>query len=91
MFLPGTLWRGFDGIAGLSALIFSARSEALGHSEIAHAKQDLSIAEAQLRDYEARLGKPFQHDANLTELTALRDQLKAGLSATAHQPESGEP
>ncbi len=54
-------------------------------SEIAHSKQDLSIAESQLRDYEARLGKPFAHDAYLTELTTLRDQLKAGLSSSAHQ------
>ena len=35
------------------------------------------------RDYQARLGKPFLHDAYLSELTGLRDQLKAGLSATA--------
>jgi N12 class adenine-specific DNA methylase len=45
--------------------------------------QDLAIAESQLRDYQARLGKPFLHDAYLSELTSLRDQLKAGLSATA--------
>jgi Helicase conserved C-terminal domain len=59
-------------------------------SECARAKQDLSIAESQLRDYQARLGKPFLHDAYLTELTALRDQLKAGLSTTAHQPDNEE-
>jgi N12 class adenine-specific DNA methylase len=46
-------------------------------------RQDLGIAEAQLRDYQARLGQPFPHDAYLSELTTLRDQLKAGLSATA--------
>jgi hypothetical protein len=46
-------------------------------------RQDLAIAESQLRDYQARLGKPFTHDAYLSELTNLRDQLKAGLSATA--------
>ena len=44
--------------------------------------QDLAIAEGQLRDYEARLGSPFPHDAYLTELTQLRDQLKAGLAHT---------
>ena len=43
-------------------------------------RQDLAIAQAQLRDYEARLGRPFAHDAYLAELTGLRDQLKAGLS-----------
>ncbi len=45
-------------------------------------RQDLAIAEAQLRDYQARLGRPFTLDAYLSELTALRDQLKGGLSAT---------
>jgi hypothetical protein len=59
-------------------------------TESARVKQDLSIAESQLRDYQTRLGKPFLHDAYLTELTALRDQLKAGLSATAHQPDNQE-
>jgi Helicase conserved C-terminal domain len=54
-------------------------------------RQDLSIAEAQLRDYQARIGKPFLHDAYLSELTCLRDQLKIGLSATAytHDDEAG--
>jgi N12 class adenine-specific DNA methylase len=52
-------------------------------SECDRVRQDLSIAESQLRDYQARLGKPFHHDIYLSELTGLRDQLKAGLSATA--------
>jgi N12 class adenine-specific DNA methylase len=52
-------------------------------SECARVRQDLAIAEAKLRDYQARLGKPFLHDAYLSELTALRDQLKTGLSAAA--------
>ena len=52
-------------------------------SECARVQQDLTIAESQLRDYQARLGKPFLHDTYLSELTSLRDQLKAGLSATA--------
>jgi len=51
--------------------------------ECLRVKQDLGIAESQLRDYQARLGKPFLHDSYLSELTRLRDQLKAGLSATA--------
>ncbi len=59
-------------------------------SECAHVRQDLAIAESQLRDYQARLGKPFLHDAYLSELTTLRDQLKAGLSGTAHEPDSEE-
>jgi hypothetical protein len=55
-------------------------------TECVRVQQDLSIAEAQLRDYQARLGKPFTLDAYLSELTALRDQLKAGLSGMAHEP-----
>jgi hypothetical protein len=43
-------------------------------------RQDLAIAEGQLRDYQARIGQPFPHDAYLTGLTSLRDQLRAGLS-----------
>jgi len=54
-------------------------------SECVRVRQDLTIAESQLRDYQARLGKPFPHDAYLAELTGLRDQLKAGLSASAHE------
>ena len=50
--------------------------------------QDLAIAEGQLRDHEARLGRPFAHDAYLAELTDLRDQLKAGLSQAT--PEAGQ-
>ena len=53
-------------------------------TECIRVQQALAIAEAQLRDYQARLGKPFTLDAYLSELTALRDQLKAGLSSMAH-------
>src|SRR6266851_6398144 len=55
-------------------------------SECTHVQQDLAIAEAQLRDYQARLGTPFLPDSYLSKLTALRDQLKAGLSGVT--PES---
>ena len=51
--------------------------------------QDLAIAQGQLRDYDARRGRPFAHDAYLAELTGLRDQLKAGLSQAT--PEAGTP
>jgi hypothetical protein len=55
--------------------------------QLATARRDLEIAEGQLRDYEARLGVPFAHDAYLGELTRLRDQLKAALSgATPEAP-----
>ncbi len=50
---------------------------------------DLAIAEGQLRDHQARLGRPFTHNAYLAELTELRDQLKAGLSQA--MPEPGTP
>lgn len=56
--------------------------------EIGRVRQDRAIAESQLRDYQARLGTPFPHEAYLSEMTGLRDQLKAGLSATPH--EAGE-
>jgi hypothetical protein len=52
--------------------------------------QDLTVAESQLRDYQARLGKPFAHQGYLAELTTLRDQLKACLSATAHESSENE-
>jgi hypothetical protein len=52
-------------------------------SECVRVRQDLAIAESQLRDYQACLGKPFLHDAYLTELTSLRDLLKASLSTAA--------
>ncbi len=55
-------------------------------TECTRINQDLAIAESQLRDYQARLGNPFVHEQYLGELTALRDHLKAGLSATPHQP-----
>ncbi len=55
-------------------------------SECDRVQRDLGIAQSQLRDYQARLGKPFQHDAYLAELTTLRDQLKAGLSGAPQEP-----
>jgi hypothetical protein len=50
-------------------------------------RQDLAVAEGQLRDYQARLGKPFTHESYLAELTSLRDQLKAGLFSGSAQKE----
>jgi hypothetical protein len=57
-------------------------------SECDRMRRDLGIAESQLRDYHARLGKPFPHESYLSQLTELRDSLKTELSAHAH--ESGE-
>ena len=56
--------------------------------EAARVQEDLEIANFQLRDYQARLGQPFPHDAYLSELAALRDQLRVGLSG---EPKEGEP
>ncbi len=39
-------------------------------------RQDLTVAKSQLRDYQARLGKSFPHEAYLSERTNLRDQRK---------------
>ena len=55
-------------------------------SQIATARQDLAIAEGQLRDHQARLGTPFTHEEYLRELTDLRDRLKAGLSQVTPEP-----
>jgi N12 class adenine-specific DNA methylase len=49
-------------------------------------RQDLAIAEGQLRDYRTRLGVPFSHDSYLSELSNLRDQLRTGLSGGAAEP-----
>jgi N12 class adenine-specific DNA methylase len=54
-------------------------------------RRDLDIAEGQLRDHQARLGKPFAHDAYFAELKTLRDQLQAALSGTAEPGEESGP
>jgi N12 class adenine-specific DNA methylase len=59
------------------------------HRQCDAVRQDLVIAEGQLRDHQARIGKPFAHDADFDELKSLRDQLQAALSGTP--PESGGP
>jgi len=55
-------------------------------TECDRVQRDFGIAQSQLRDYQARLGKPFPHEAYLSELNALRDQLKAGLSGANQEP-----
>jgi hypothetical protein len=57
-------------------------------SECTHIQQHLAIAESQLRDYEERLGKPFPHEGYLSQLTELRDRLKARLSGATPEPGS---
>jgi N12 class adenine-specific DNA methylase len=60
-------------------------------SDAARVRQDLAVAEGQLRDFRARLGQPFPHDAYLSQLTRLRDQLRACLSGTGPEPGSEAP
>ncbi|MFO0966437.1 MAG: DEAD/DEAH box helicase family protein [Gemmataceae bacterium] len=70
--------------AVLNALERLARSY---DAECDRIRQELAIAEGQLRDYQGHLGQPFAHAAYLDELTTLRDQLKCRLSSSAQQAE----
>ena len=58
--------------------------------ECAALRRDLAIAQSQLGDYQARLGKPSPHAAYFAALTELRDELKAALSGAQAGP-SGKP
>lgn len=60
-------------------------------TECARIRQDLTVAEAQHRDYQARLGKPFLHESYLSELTRLRDELGGGLSGISHDAPDAAP
>jgi N12 class adenine-specific DNA methylase len=55
------------------------------------AEEELALAEGQLRDYEARLGKPFPHEAYFAELVSLRDQLKESLAAAPAPEDTSRP
>ncbi len=94
VYLEGSITRSYTlsrDHQGPRAVLNALERLATGYaSESVRVRQDLSIAESQLRDYQARLGKPFVHDAYLAELTGLRDQLKAGLSASNNQPDKEE-
>jgi hypothetical protein len=73
------------GHQGPRAVLNALERLATGYcSESVRVRQDLAIAEYQLRDYRERLGKPFAHDAHRSHLTSLRDQLEGGLSSMAH-------
>jgi hypothetical protein len=74
---------------GVRAVLNGLERLASGYADnCAHVRQDLAIAEAQFRDYEARLGKPFEHEAYLNELSILRDRLKMSLAGTRTQPDA---
>ncbi len=55
----------------------------------AELRRDIALAEARLRDYEARLGASFPHERYIEELAALRDELKDALSAPPQQEGAG--
>ena len=57
-------------------------------SACADVRQDLAVAEGQLRDYRVSLGKPFAVARYIEELTTLRDELRLGLSD--HAPQTGD-
>ena len=72
---------------GPRAILNAIERLATGYApECDRVQRDLAIAESQLRDYQARLGTPFSHDAYQSDLTALRDLLKAGLSGAVQEP-----
>jgi hypothetical protein len=52
-------------------------------------RAEIGVKQGQLKDFEARLGKPFAHTAYKDELEGLRDQLRLGLSE--HPPEGLPP
>jgi N12 class adenine-specific DNA methylase len=53
-------------------------------------RQDLALAEVQLRDYETRLGQTFRHDDYLAKLTDLRDRLRTALSGSSSASDAPE-
>lgn len=57
-------------------------------TSVARVRQDLSIAELQLRDHQTSLGKTFEREEYLSKLTNLRDRLESKLSASeVRQPD----
>lgn len=56
---------------------------ARGYEEAAEStRQELALAESQLRDFQTRQGAAFAHESYLKELSALREQLRVALSGT---------
>ncbi|HWG41138.1 MAG TPA: hypothetical protein VN688_00010 [Gemmataceae bacterium] len=67
-----------QGLAVLNALERLAEGYAEAEK---YTRQDLTVSEAQLSDYQQRIGRSFPHEDYLKQLTILRDQLRAGLSS----------
>jgi Helicase conserved C-terminal domain len=74
------------GLAVLNALHRLAR----GYEETQEStRQELALAESQLKDFQTRQGASFAHEAYLQQLSALREQLRMALSgAEAKEGES---
>ncbi len=92
LYLEGTITR-HDSLSrdhhGPRAILNALEGLAVTYStQCESTRKELAIAEAQLRDYRARLGAAFGHESYLTELTTLRDQLKAGLSGAGPDAEA---
>ena len=73
-----SLWRDSHGPRAVLNAI-DRLAESYG-SQCERLKQDIVLAESQLRDYQARLGQQFTHESYYDELALLRDRLKAALS-----------
>src|SRR5439155_25791992 len=66
---------------GPRAIVNALERLATGYApECVRLQEELKIAEAQLRDYQTRVGKPFVLEQYLSQLTAMRDDLKTALS-----------
>ncbi|MFO0427574.1 MAG: DEAD/DEAH box helicase family protein [Planctomyces sp.] len=52
--------------------------------------RDMAIASSQLRNYEARVGKAFEAEGYFSELTGLRNSLRAALSDRPPTADAGE-
>jgi hypothetical protein len=48
--------------------------------DIRHLKAEIALKEGQLKDYESRLGRAFEHEEYASQLADLRDKLKMSLS-----------
>jgi hypothetical protein len=79
-----SLSRDFHGLRAVMNAVERLASSA--GTQCTSARRDLALSEGQLRDYEARLGKPFPHSTYQTDLMELRDRLKVALSATSTEP-----
>jgi hypothetical protein len=79
----GSLSRDFHGPRAVMNAVERLASNTGSHCD--SARKDLSLSENQLRDYEARLGKPFPYSAYQADLMELRDRLKLALSSTSQE------